>query len=478
MKQFLLIAVAEWRFWLRSHLMIGGAGIFALLLIFTSVLTAVRMESESHLRTHQQQTAEATFLAQPDRHPHRMVHYGHYVFRNPTPLAIFDPGLDSVIGQSIFLEGHRQNSAMFAESGASADFGGFSWLTPALIYQLFAPLLLILIGHGAIAREREARTLGPLLAQGVNGYTIFLGKGLAIISFVLVLLVPMLFTGVSAIADGEPATSIMFLVVSYFIYLVMWAGLTLFVSATMFKRSNILATLTALWLSICLVIPSILVDIVNHQEPIKGKIETDLAMLVDVRKLGDGHNANDPAFVQLKQNLLEQYNVDRIEDLPVNFRGVVAKNSERKLTEVMNRYAIARMLGEARQADRLSSFTWVTPALAIANASRAISGTDLAHYHRFLNEAEELRFDFIQGLNEAHTEKLSYRDDINRNKDEASRLQARVDASNWEVLNAFVFKAASASERIARASNAVSILVAWSIAILVGLIWSARRLQP
>ena len=61
-----------------------------------------------------------------------MVHYGHYVFRTPAPLARFDPGLDAVTGQSIFLEGHRQNTAMFAASGASADLVELDAGHPAL----------------------------------------------------------------------------------------------------------------------------------------------------------------------------------------------------------------------------------------------------------------------------------------------------------------------------------------------------------
>jgi len=60
-----------------------------------------------------------------------MVHYGHYVFRAPPPLAMFDPGVDAVTGQSLFLEGHRQNSAMFADARAEARTGGFGALTPA-----------------------------------------------------------------------------------------------------------------------------------------------------------------------------------------------------------------------------------------------------------------------------------------------------------------------------------------------------------
>jgi len=181
MSQALTVAKEEWRYWLRSRLVQIGLIVFALLLIVTSILTASRVSEIRHERVHQQEQAEQNFRDQPDRHPHRMVHYGHYAFRAPTPLAQFDPGVDAVTGQSIFLEGHRQNSAMFAEARGTARAGGFGSLTPALIYQLFLPLLLIAIGHAAIVREREAKTLAPLMAQGLNGPTLYLGKGLAIL---------------------------------------------------------------------------------------------------------------------------------------------------------------------------------------------------------------------------------------------------------------------------------------------------------
>lgn len=478
MKQLILIAAGEWRYWLRSYLLLGGVAVFTLILISTSLITALRMEAESHARAHQQQKAEETFLAQPDRHPHRMVHYGHYVFRNPAPLALFDPGLDPVTGQSIFLEGHRQNSAMFAESGASADLGGLSWLTPALVYQLFAPLLIILFGYSAIVREREAKTLGPLLAQGIHGHTIIFGKALALLPFTSLLLSPLFISGLIAISHGESLLSVVSLIAAYFIYLAVWAALTLAVSAFLKTRSNVLATLTALWLGISLALPSIMVDIAVQRAPLAGKIETDLAMLTERRKLGDGHNANDPAFARLRANLLKEYNVETVDELPINFRGVVAKVSEKKLTDLMNQYADKRMDGEMLQAAKLSKHAWFTPTLAIAEISRAIAGTDLFHYHRFLNEAEALRFDFIQGLNETQIEALSYEDDINRNKDEASWQRARVDASSWEVLDTFVFKPANSSTRLARASNAIFILIAWLTATLGALVWSARSLKP
>lgn len=156
MSAVLRIALEEWRLWLRSRIVVAAALIIAVLLAATAALTIDRLTTQQAQRADQQVSAEQAFFSQPDRHPHRMVHYGHYAFRLPPPLAVFDPGVDAVTGQSIFLEGHRQNTAMFADAKASANTGGFTALTPANLYQVLLPLLIIIIGHGVILRERES----------------------------------------------------------------------------------------------------------------------------------------------------------------------------------------------------------------------------------------------------------------------------------------------------------------------------------
>lgn len=478
MKQILFIAASEWRYWLRSHLAIGGAVIFLVLITGTSFLTALRIDAEQHTRTHQQTQAEETFLAQPDRHPHRMVHYGHYLFRAPAPLAAFDPGLDSVTGQSIFLEGHRQNTVMFAQSSASADLGGLSWLTPALIYQLFAPLIIIVLGHSAVVRERESATLAPLLAIGITTHALIAGKMLALLSFSLILLLPLIASSAIALLNGESVITLLSLLGTYFVYLMVWLTLTLLVSTSVKKRSTVLATMTGLWFGFSLVLPSVAVNIASSKEPLAGKIETDLAMRSDLRKLGDGHNANDPAFQQMRADLLEKYGVEHIDELPVNFRGLVAMEAEQKLTDVLNRYADSRMATERQQEQHLVDYGWLTPMLSIALASRSIAGTDLTHFHRFQTEAEAVRIAFVQGLNRAHVEKLSYQDDINRNKNKESSLRARVDASNWQVLESFQFQTASLSERLTNASASIKNLLVWLMVLFATLLWRGGRLQP
>jgi ABC-2 type transport system permease protein len=477
-KLLLVIAGAEWRYWMRSRLALGAAVLMAGLLIATTVLTTLRMHNETAARTQHQAEAEAAFLGQPARHPHRMVHYGHYVFRTPAPLASFDPGLDPVTGQSIFLEGHRQNTAMFASSGASADLGALSWLSPAMVYQLFAPWLLILLGHGLIAREREAATLASLLAQGTSARLLLAGKALALLSLVLLLLVPLAVGAGRAVRAGDSLLAALALVGAYLLYLCIWGALAVTASALLSRRSAVLATLATLWIALNLLLPSLAVNWASHAVPMTSKLETDLVMLTEQRELSDGHNVNEPAFAKLRADLLAQHGVERVEDLPVNLRGIVSQVAEQKLTETLNTYARAQMAAETRQAAVLAGHGWLTPMLAVAEASRALAGTDLAHHHRFLQEAEALRYAFVQGLNKVHAEKLPYAVDIRRSVDEEASRRTRMDASNWQLLDRFDFEPAAASKRIAQAGPQWLMLCTWFAVFIGAAFWTGGRIKP
>lgn len=478
MSAVLRIALEEWRLWLRSRIVVAAALIIAVLLAATAALTIDRLTTQQAQRADQQVSAEQAFFSQPDRHPHRMVHYGHYAFRLPPPLAVFDPGVDAVTGQSIFLEGHRQNTAMFADAKASANTGGFTALTPANLYQVLLPLLIIIIGHGVILRERESGTLAVLLAQGQSGLALAGGKALALLGVVAVFLLPLALLAAYAVAAGEAMLASALLVGAYALYLAVWAALVLAVSLLVRARSVALGALVFIWLVVIMVVPRIGINTASTLVDAPGKIESDLVMLAEERKLGDGHNAADPAFEQLKQNLLDQYGVNTVEELPVNYRGVVASYSEERLTELLNRFAENRMQTEARQSGVFSGFGVISPTLAVGAASRALAGTDLATHHRFLREAETVRFGFVQALNEMHATKLSYSDDARRSVDPEAEQRTRVNAEAWQVLDQFRFAPDPADERMGRAFAPLGLLAVWLV-LLTGLVaLSARRIAP
>lgn len=478
MNTALLIAREEWRLWARSRVVLVAALIMAVLLAVTSVLTVARVGDEAADRAARQASAEAAFFSQPDRHPHRMVHYGHYAFRTPPPLAAFDPGVDAVTGQSIFLEGHRQNTAMFADVRAGADVGGFAALTPANLYQLLLPLLLIIIGHAVVLRERESGTLAVILAQGQSGLAIAGGKALALAGVAGLFLLPVSGVAIYAVSAGEAPIAAIVLVAGYALYLTVWAAMVLAVSLLVRQRSVALGLLVFAWLLIALVVPRIAVNASSAAVEAPGKIASDLVMLAEQRKLGDGHNAADPAFDALQKQVLEQYEAASVEDLPINWRGVVAGYSEAKLTDMMNSYAEARMQRETEQSQIATWFGIVSPTLAVGAASRTLAGTDLATHHRFLRSTEALRFDFVQGLNDLHATALSYSDDANRSSDPEAEARTRVNADAWRLLDSFQFAPDPAGERIARAALSLLLMLGW-LALLAGMIIAgARRLRP
>ena len=191
MKPIRLIAADELRLMRRNRVAMT-AFLLLVLLSLVAVLTSwTHQQGIADLRTRHQAVAEQAFDAQPDRHPHRVVHYGTFIYRPLNPLAAFDPGVDAFTGNSMFLEGHRQNTANFGDVRQSSLLVRFGQLTPAFVLQVIAPLLLIFLGYGAIARERERGTLRLLMLQGISRSQLVAGKLMAL--------------GLVALALGLPA---------------------------------------------------------------------------------------------------------------------------------------------------------------------------------------------------------------------------------------------------------------------------------
>ena len=152
------IARDEMRLLWRSRVAVLGVALLVLLTLVAALTAYQRQHIIGIERAGYQAQANSAFDAQPNRHPHRMVHYGHFVFRPISPLAAFDPGIESFTGHTLFLEGHRQNTANFGDVRQSSMLVRFGQLTPAFVLQMLAPLLLIFLGYAMVARERERGT--------------------------------------------------------------------------------------------------------------------------------------------------------------------------------------------------------------------------------------------------------------------------------------------------------------------------------
>jgi ABC-2 type transport system permease protein len=305
------------------------------------------------------------------------------------------------------------------------------------------------------------------LSQGTSIFTLIAGKGLALLSVVGLIMLPLLVSGVLAILQGESAVVVIAFFLSYVFYLMVWALVVLLFSCALSKNSESFTALAFFWILLCVVMPRVASTSAATTIPTTGKLETDFAVIAQLRTLGDGHNAADPAFTKLKASLLAQYNVDTVDDLPINFRGAVASASETELTKVLNKFAEESMREELAQTHVARNFGWLSPMIAVRALSMITAGTSIETHHRFMRETEALRFSFVQALNNVHIEQLDYKDDMNRNANADATKKARVGAENWQVLEDFSFTVDSSSTRLQRSVPAFSQLLLWIAGLLV-----------
>jgi len=462
------VAGGEWQHLLRTRLALTVILMMLGLIAIAAASSAYQLTHEAAVRASYQQEAEDAFRNQPARHPHRVVHYGHYVFRNPSPLSAIDPGVDTYTGRSIFLEGHRRNTATFAEARETSVLTRFGAVSPAFVLQVIAPLLLILIGYTSVVRERERGTLLQLIAQGVSPASLIKGKAVAIGGVAALaaspLLISALWLGLKYPTELLPA---LMLLAGHLAYLAFWVILIVAVSALAKSARTALILLMIIWSVTTVLIPRIAADVAATAAPAQTQTEMDIMIQREMRTVGDSHNINDAGFASFQDQVLAEYGVDRIEDLPVNYRGLVSLQGEAAGSEVMNRYAAQLHAIQRQQSQIINAFSVISPYLAIRNLSMRVAGTDLLNHQRFLDAAETHRFNLIQELNSIHAHELRFEDDAARSVDFEAEQRTRVNPEFWQRLQSFSFAPSPSAERLTAAGRLLLILAAWLAAALL-----------
>ncbi|AJP71276.1 ABC transporter permease [Sphingomonas hengshuiensis] len=470
-----LIARDELRLMMRNRVAVIA---FILLVLLTLVAVASSWSHQrgiAELRARHAHAAEAAFKAQPDRHPHRVVHYGHFIFRPLGPLAAFDPGVDAFTGNSMFLEGHRQNTANFGDVRQSSLLVRFGQLTPAFVLQIVAPLLLIFLGYGALARETERGTLRVLMLQGATRGQVVRGKLMA-------LGIVAIFAGLPAMIGflliaGQPgalALPMLTIALGYFAYLALWVVVILLVSAMVGRSRDALLALVALWAVTVILLPRVAPDVASASVPLRNRLQTDVAIARDLRQLGDSHNPDDPHFAKFKQSVLDRYGVKTIEALPVNYKGVLALEGERLSTTLFDRYTGESYAAQARQNRLVDAAGVLSPAIAIRSLSMAAAGTDMAGHRRFLDQAEAYRYALVQRLNALEQDAVSYADDTAEDADADRR--SRVTAGNWKAIPDFAFEPPSGASLARGALPGLIMVMGWLAIASLLLAFATRRL--
>ncbi len=473
-----LIAKDEWRLARRNRVAMLGIVMLIALSAIAALTSIAQRDASAALRERLQALSDREFDRQPARHPHRMVHYGHFLFRPVPTLAAFDPGIEAFTGNTIFLEGHRQNSANFSDVRQSSLLVRFGQLTPAFVLQALAPLVLIFVGFGVVARERGSGTLRQLFAHGVSARTLLTGKWLALGGIAGLLLVPgalalvwmMIFGG----ADGASA---LLLLAGYAAYLALWTMVIVVASSLAAHAHTALATLIAIWASTVILLPRVATDVALAIQPMPTRIETEIAIAADLRETGDSHDPEDPHFNGFRERVLQEYGVKSVEDLPVNYRGLLAVEGETLTSKLFADYALRLSDAEARQSQLARWLGVASPAILLRHFSMAASGTGATEFRRFLTEAEDYRFAIVQRLNELQANAITYADDGNRHRDPEAGRRVRIDPQHWREIPDFNYSEATTSQRLRAAWPGLVALLTWLLVLGAMMPGVVRRLR-
>jgi len=134
----------------------------------------------------------------------------------------------------------------------------------------------------------------------------------------------------------------------------------------------------------------------------------------------------------------------------VNFDGLWAMKSEEHTNHLIDEhYAVLdRALGNSARFMAVASI--ISPTLAIDGVSMALAGSDLAHYTRFVHDAEAHRRMMVRLLNE----------DLARHPD-ARRAGYRAGAEVWASIPTFDYRHPDLWWAIRQANAPLTALVGW-----------------
>lgn len=344
---------------------------------------------------------ETEWRNQGARNPHSAAHFGKYAFKPLTPVSLLDNGVNSYLGVAVWLEAHYQNPFRYRPAEDATVVQRFGELTAVVILQLLIPLFIILLAFPTFAGERESGTLRQLLSLGISRRTLGFGKALGIAAALALLLVPAAIIGAAALALAAAGTSgdgaansfgrFAVIVISYLLYFTIFLAVSLAASARFKTAQTALLVLFAFWIFNGLFVPRMAADIAQKVYPNASSAEFWGAVDNDLKEGIDGHDPANKRTEAAKKQLLVQYGVARVEDLPINFSGWSLQQGEEYGNKVYDkRYGeLWRTFENQNSIYNLSAI--FAPALAVKSVSMSMAGTDFAHHQNFARAAEDYR---------------------------------------------------------------------------------------
>lgn len=470
-----LIARQFWQDSFRSKVMLVSSVLMLVLLFFSAYTGWENYHDQNLIRDLVQEEVRDSWEGNPDKHPHRMAHYGSFALRLKHTLSIFDMGMENFVGNAVFLEAHKQNTVNFSEASMSTGLLRFGEVSLAMLLKVILPLLLFYLGYASIAKERENGTLKLLIGQGISRREIVFGKWLGLwglsLSFLLMVFFVLLFfvlTESHYSLNDHSIYRYFILLFSYVLFFGVLSAIAILISAFSQTAKSALVKLLGVWLLFVIVLPKSLQAVGYYLYPTPSKIEMETAVEHDLKKLGDSHDPNDPHFTALRDSVLLANNVEDVADLPFNYGGFVMAKGEALSTEVYLKHQneLYEVYKKQNSLERFSAF--INPYSAIKNLSMAFSGSDFQSFLHFKEKAEVYRYHLAQEMNRLQMELIP-----NKGKEGPEEI------SNvyWKEFPRFEYDFLSIGQVIKNETVSILALLLWSTIVIWGLLRLSTNLK-
>ena len=396
------ILINEWKGFLRNRVFMILIFIFIFSLLLTTYLGIVQNNKQIQAQKEAQEHISEQWDEMDHGNPHQSAHFGSYAFKPTSVLNSIDEGINSITGNVLRLEGHRQNDVMFSEASQSLIISKFGKMKPSLLFQFIIPLFLIFLSFNSYIQERDTGRLKLLLIQGASLKKIIFSK---IISIWLIGLVLLFFaTSIQLIFNLhqfniDTLFRLTVLLISYSLYYLVLINLTILLSIIFKSSTGALSLTVVIWVMWVVFLPKIIGNTVEKIVPLPTRVEFQDEMDKDRAQGIDGHNPSDNRRQELEQSTLIKYGVNSLSDLPINFRGILMQADEEYGNDVWDKH-FGTLYSQLQAQKNIYQFSGIiNPFASLQSLSMGTAGTDMFHHLDFLSQAEEYRRDLIKKLN-------------------------------------------------------------------------------
>lgn len=409
------------------------------------------------------------WLNQGVKDPHSAAHYSIYAFKPAAPLAVLDGGVESYVGQTVWLEAHVQNDLLYRPKGEATLLQRAGSAGPSGLVVLLAPLVVFLLAYFVVAVERDRGTFALALSSARTPRVLMLSRALLLwLVAALVLVAPIaLVAGASAVARDVFSADVGARLAIWTTVMIAYVGVLVFVGlAVVLRVRDVRLAMLALfgfWALVVAIAPRALANAVEVIRPLPSTESVKTRMETEAPAYW-GAEVSDARLAAL----LQKYGVSRKQDLPVDERGSQLDAAENHSHEVFDR-VLGDFYDRVEGQDRLfGDLGWLSPAVAVQSLSALLAGTDFHHHRPFIDAAEHYRRALVNRMNSELVKRPL--------NDGEARYTAG--AELWAQVPEFRFEPPQLGSVSGFAGAPALALSAWLAVAVLAFVVACRKVQP